>query len=100
MRDEKETCVVSVEKEAPHTHSDYLRYGSTFFFLFFFLPKQNSRFKAFAKEDGSGMPEVTPPKYLTNFFALLSSIPPTHPGAGHDLASTLLHIKLFLGYIE
>lgn len=78
-------------------------------FFFFFLPKQNSRSKAFAKEDNrSGMPKVTPPRYLSYQFFLpsfLPSLPPTHthtypPGAGHDLASTLLHIKLFLGYIE
>lgn len=107
MRDEKETCVLSVEKEAPYTHSDYLKYSSTFcFFFFFFLPKQNSRSKAFAKEDNrSGMPKVTPPRYLPYQFFYPLFFPPSHtrthpPGAGHDLASTLLHIKLFLGYIE
>lgn len=74
----KKLVVFSVEKEAPHTHSDYLRYGSTCFF--FFLPKQNSRSKAFAKEDNrSGMPKVTPPRYLPYQIFVLPSFPPSLP---------------------
>lgn len=52
------------------------------------------------KTDQECLKSLTQGTYLTNFFTLLSSLPPTHPRAGHDLASTLLHIKLFLGYIE
>lgn len=92
----KKLVIFSVEKEAPH--SDYLRYGSTFFFLLLLSAK--TKFPT----------QKLLPKKTTDQECLKSltqgTLPffPSHtrtpPRAGHDLASTLLYIKLFLGYIE
>lgn len=85
------------------TYLPYLSYGSTFFSSSFCqnkIPDPKLLPKKTDQECLKSLPQGT---YLTNFFTLLSSLPPSHthpPGAGHDLASTLLHIKLFLGYIE